>query len=139
MKTKKVLHLFTAEFPFGISEGFLENKIFVLAKKFELIIVHPLWSDKNGTKRKVPENVIIKESVNKRDNLNSRNIFFKNIFFILKVLFLEFLHCSNKLFFISKIRLFNALLIRAIYDWINARHILQTTNEYDLAKRKIVA
>ena len=119
MKTKKVLHLFTAEFPFGISEGFLENKIFVLAKKFELIIVHPLWSDKNGTKRKVPENVIIKESVNKRDNLNSRNIFFKNIFFILKVLFLEFLHCSNKLFFISKIRLFNALLIRAIYDSSN--------------------
>lgn len=110
-----VLHLYTASFPYGKGESVLENEILVLSKKFKKIYIHPK-SSKAGDKRNVPENVIVLDAINDRANLNSSGIFFKNAFSILWILWMEFFHCNNKLYFIKKIRSFNSLLIRAFYD-----------------------
>ena len=49
------LFLFTTNFPFGISETFIENEINILSKKFNKVFIFPN-SDK-GNKRDIPENV----------------------------------------------------------------------------------
>lgn len=111
----KILQLYTTEYPYGKTESFLENEVPVLAKKFEKIYVHPLLS-KKGEPRELPANVEVLEALNNRTDINTRSLFLKNLFLLFHILFTEWLHCPNKLFFIKKLRDFNSLAIRAIYD-----------------------
>lgn len=74
-KTDRILFLFTAEFPYGISsETFLETEILYLAKEFKEVRIIPL--SKKETIRTVPQNVVVNDCVigcnlNKKERLVS--------------------------------------------------------------------
>ena len=54
----KTLFLFTASYPFGNGETFIENEISFLNKRFEKILILP-YNSNFSTQRAVPENVEI--------------------------------------------------------------------------------
>lgn len=61
-KTDRVLFLFTAEFPYGISsETFLETEILFLAKGYNAVHIVPL--SKKETSRPLPTNVVVEDWV----------------------------------------------------------------------------
>lgn len=113
--SEKNLYLFSATFPYDKGESFLENEIPILAQRFKEIYLFPL-SSKNSVKRIVPHNVFVMDALNERKSFNSRKIFIFNFFFILKVLFIEFINCTQKKFFLTNVRHFNSILLRGIYD-----------------------
>lgn len=53
---KKILFLFTATYPFGEGESFIENEIHYLSAEFDKIII--ISNTKNGFNRAVPNNII---------------------------------------------------------------------------------
>lgn len=53
-----MLYLFTATFPFGTAETFLEDEILCLAKSFEKIAIIPLYGD-SAKMRPVPKNCTV--------------------------------------------------------------------------------
>jgi glycosyltransferase involved in cell wall biosynthesis len=55
----RILHLYTLSYPFGQGEGFIENELHYLAKRFENVLIHP-WNFSKEVPRKVPENVFVK-------------------------------------------------------------------------------
>ncbi len=112
---KKIIYLFTAEYPFGKSESFIENEIDVLENKFDTVFIYPFAS--SGTEqRSIPNNGFIQITDNTRPGLNSKTIFLRNLFFICSVHAGELLHCSKPFYYLQNIRYFNSLLIRGIYD-----------------------
>ena len=80
------LFLFTANFPFGKSEAFIENEIDILSKKFDKIFIFPLINQ--GEKRYIPNNVdvvFIKDDYKRKVVLKSDfrfiiSVFLKEIF-----------------------------------------------------------
>ncbi len=114
-KGKTILHFYTAEFPFGKSESIIENELPIISKHFNNVFIRPLHL-KDNIQREIPQNAILLESVGNRKNMNSKSIFVRHFFFIAKILCVEFLHCPQKSFFLKRIRLFNSMLIRAIFD-----------------------
>lgn len=112
---KRSLFFFTAEFPFGKGESFIENELPVLSACFEKIIIIPL-STRKKEQRDLKENCAVIDIVGERNDIASVNIFFRNFFFILSALWIEFLNTSSRFYFIRNIRHFNSLLIRALYD-----------------------
>lgn len=70
------LFLFTATFPFGKAESFLETEILFLSDKFEKIVIIPL-SGQTQKIRNVPKNCIVEKPI-----ITSRRIqYFKGLFF----------------------------------------------------------
>ena len=114
-KSRKILHLFTHTFPYGKSESILESEISVLAKKFDVIYIQPIFFD-DGIIRNSTENIVVLEPTCSRIALNKKKVFINNIYFIVKILTIEFFNCKKKFLFLKKIRSFNVLLINAIFD-----------------------
>lgn len=56
------LYLFTATFPYGQAESFIETEIIFLSKEFEHVVIIPL-SGKNDNKRDVPINCEVLEPI----------------------------------------------------------------------------
>jgi len=115
MFMKQVVYLFTAAFPYGRAESFLENEIPVLAKKFNSIFIFP-HTNKGEEIRTIPANCIVQEAINERHDLNSSKIYSSHFFFICSVLIAELVHCPSPFYFLKNIRQFNSILIRGIYD-----------------------
>lgn len=94
---KEHLNLFTASFPYGNSETFLENEVEYLAKGFENIFIFPM--NCKGKKRNLPKNVeaiCLKRISTKKKKIE---IIKKNLFPILSILIEE--NISNKGYNIS--------------------------------------
>lgn len=61
---RKNLYLFTASFPFGRKENFIETEIGFLSEHFEQIYIYPFfYSGKDKYTREVPKNVIFEKPV----------------------------------------------------------------------------
>ena len=52
------LFLFTASYPYGYTETFLEEEVLILSSQFERVEVVPLYGVGNPT-RMVPENFVV--------------------------------------------------------------------------------
>jgi len=109
MKNPKFLYLITAEYPYGIGETFIENEIKVLAKRFEKVCLIPLCKE-IGVARQIPDNVFVEKTLMRSESVKMSHVFFQNIHYILKLLFLEFIHTNKKLFFILNIKKVTAYL-----------------------------
>jgi glycosyltransferase involved in cell wall biosynthesis len=56
------LIIFTASFPFGVKETYLEEEVKILSENFDEIIIYPhYYGNKDTTQRNVPENVKVKK------------------------------------------------------------------------------
>lgn len=67
-----MLYLFTATFPFGMAETFLEDEILCLAKSFEKIMIIPLYGDVEKV-RPVPENCTVNKPLIRSKNYKYLN------------------------------------------------------------------
>ncbi len=112
---KQVVYLFTAAYPYGRAESFLENEIPVLVQKFNSIFIFP-HANKGEEKRTIPANCIVQEAINERNDLIPRKIYLSHFFFICSVLLSEFVRVPRPFYFLKNIRQFNSILIRGIYD-----------------------
>lgn len=74
------LYLFTATFPYGKAESFLEDEILFLSKEFEKIVIIPL-SGSSSQRRKVPYNcIVVAPVINSKSKQYSRGLFcFKSV------------------------------------------------------------
>jgi colanic acid/amylovoran biosynthesis glycosyltransferase len=87
---KELLYFFTAHYPFGTGETFIETEIQYLAPRFESIVVIPHGRPVNRIQRSVPANVIVAEPIFPRSRIYA---FFLELFnmspivFIIKELF----------------------------------------------------
>lgn len=63
------LVLFTAHFPFGNGETFLENELPVLARHFEHVIVQPASVQRGDKPRHMPPNAIAQPPINRKRTL----------------------------------------------------------------------
>lgn len=108
-KKKTKLYFFTAEYPFfsGIGEPFIENEIPYLSDGFDEVVVLPYG--KVGVCHELPEKVRLELL-----SFNSK-FHFTDTFLIIKILFYEFIHMRNRLFFLKKIRTLVAILKNSIY------------------------
>jgi glycosyltransferase involved in cell wall biosynthesis len=100
------IHFFSASFPFGNGETFVENEVPVLSRNIAQMTIYPLNS--KGDQRAIPSNVSVFIS-NKAPRLR-----LKDFITILKVLMMEFRFCNNRLFYLKKARRHGALLKKAI-------------------------
>jgi glycosyltransferase involved in cell wall biosynthesis len=114
MNSKKDLFLFTANYPYSLSETFLENELPILAFNFNDILISTI--KKGEEMREMSYNAKVIGSLGEREGCKPKKLFFKHFFLILNSLFIEFLGCDRKLYFLKNIRKFNSQLIRAIYD-----------------------
>jgi glycosyltransferase involved in cell wall biosynthesis len=108
----KILYLFTAEYPYGSHESYLENEIHFLAENFDTVFLFPRNNSK-GNIRKVPKNVIITNADASLD-YSSGKIMFGNIALISKILFIEFLNTNNKVYFLQNLREWNSSICQCI-------------------------
>ncbi len=105
--------VFTANYPTGFGESYLNYELPELLKYFERVSIECL--EKKSEIQKGFFNIQDKVQVNyfaieKRDS----RLTFKDKMFVFKCVSLEFLHCSNKVFFIRKIRRFYANMKKAV-------------------------
>lgn len=97
---KSVLFFFTAEYPIGSHENFIENEIHYTTKEFDEILLFP-YQNMDKKSRKIPSNakiIIRNESLKKL-------ILIRNALLVIKILFLEWYHCKSKWFFIRNLKL----------------------------------
>lgn len=57
------LFFFTASYPFGKGESFIENEIYYLSKKFPKIVILPFFEKNDGPTRVCPKNVIVLDPI----------------------------------------------------------------------------
>lgn len=74
------LYLFTATFPYGKAESFLEDEILFLSKEFKKIVIIPL-SGSSSQRREVPYNcIVVAPVINSKSKQYSRGLFcFKSV------------------------------------------------------------
>ena len=109
------LFFFTATYPFGFGEGFIDNELPILSKEIKEITIFPL--SKEGKPRKLPTNAGIGPEGAADNGSIQKSLWFRNIFWILKVLTIEFFSCKNKLFFIKNFKLWNVLLVKGLKNF----------------------
>ena len=85
MKDNPRLYLFTAAYPYGKAESFLEDEIRFLSKAFERIVIVPLSGVGTPT-RKVPSNCeVLRPVINDRKKQYKKGLFCaKSLFLFLK-------------------------------------------------------
>ncbi len=125
---KKILYLFTAEYPYGRAESFLENEVPVLEKHFASIVVFPMVA-KTNEKRATTNNNFVHPPINNRPDLNTKKIFRKNVFYLFSVLFAELINSPKPFYFFTHLRYFNSILMRGIYDSEKIKALLRDKQE----------
>ena len=109
------LYFFTATYPYGFGEGFIDNELPILSKRIKKISIFPL--SKEGQPRRLPANASIGSIGLDTSDSISKSLWLKNIFWIIKVLAIEFFSCSSKLFFIKNFKLWNVLLVKGLENF----------------------
>ncbi len=119
---KKTIFLFTAEFPFGKSETFLETEVNYLAAAFEHVILVPTESI-SGIPRRMPENVVINIPEYKINNLSKLDLIkglFHRYFFqeLIRIIVIYRLFPTPKRIKTSLVSLFRG---KQIVGWLEQR------------------
>ena len=110
---KNTLYLFTATYPYGSGESFVENELRVLASKFDEICIFPMHS--GGMKREpVAENIsVISLFENKR--MSKWKLLARYFFMILRILSLEYRNTVSKNYFIHSLPLYRSMLLQNLF------------------------
>jgi glycosyltransferase involved in cell wall biosynthesis len=126
-KNDTVLFYFTSEYPFGMSETYVENELIVLAEKFEKIILLPL--NGKGVSRKLPKENI--ESVCLFENQIKIKFLFllKNLYSFISVLLFEFYHTNRKKSFLLMLPELKSRLLQNMYRAEIFRNYFQFNNK----------
>jgi len=97
MKVNPSLYLFTAGYPYGKAESFLEDEIQYLAKLFDRIVIVPL-SGVGVPSRKVPSNCeVLKPVINDRKKQYKKGLFCaKSLFPFLKDFLIKKVFCDKR-------------------------------------------
>lgn len=110
----QTLIVFTADFPFGLGEGFVLPDLMEFSKKFQKVFIIS-YNGIGGKKQdyKLPENV----TVITRTPIRVSGLFYlTNIFWLLKIIFKEYKYAPDKKFFIRNFYLWMAKLRIAFGD-----------------------
>ena len=95
----KKMFLFTARYPGGNAESFIEPELSLLAKRFSEIHIFPLMDSAQGTTRNLPNNVVLHSApIIKKITIKSFRLFF------LKIIFIEFLKSNKKWLFLKSLK-----------------------------------
>lgn len=103
------LHIFTASYPYGFGESFLNNELPLLSEKFDEIFIYPIDPKGSIQKSYGQQATIVQESFGL-----GKEITLRDKLFIARIYFIELVHIKQKLFFIRKARLFYAMLKKAV-------------------------
>lgn len=103
------LKLFTACYPYGFGESFINNELAVLKNEFEAVKIYP-FEAKGNLQTDYPGGCEIKSD----DNKLNQTLTFGDRLFILKTLFSEWSNIKQKGFFLKRIRRFAAILKRGV-------------------------
>lgn len=109
------LFFFTAEFPYGKSETFIENEIDILAQHFQSIIIFPYHSSGKNPTRSFPQNTHVVPKIPSESFRTSR-IFLKNFFPILYFFGLEWWNSPQKKYILFNAKQILVLLCKGFYD-----------------------
>ena len=104
------LFLFTASFPYGKIEPFLENEIVVLAKHFKKIHIYP--ANVEDTVRKIPQNC---EVILNPIAFNSKKVAAKNALSSLRLMRQEEVSANNSGWFVKNKREVLNMLLQAFH------------------------
>lgn len=111
---KKVLHFFTAEYPYNSGEAFIENEMPYLGNNFDKIFIYP-HIKASKFQREIPGNAeIVHIPIPKSNSSNRYLLFIKNFWFVLFVLIDELRSVSDYRYFLSKLRFFFSYFLSAI-------------------------
>lgn len=126
---KKLLFLFTVDFPFGKSEAsFLPSELKYVAPLFDKVHLFPFILPQEQLKQALPKNVET-EAVFSRLECKRPKLTLRLVFQINRVLISEFLHCNNKIGFIKSIRAHISQLLNysfyanALADYLYSQNI----------------
>lgn len=122
MDKNKGIYLLTDNFPYGMSEAFLQSEMPFLSTTFEKIHIIPLWGD--GVKRAIPENVVVENPLldfNPKGNskLIIKGLFCLSPFFFAIPLFFKEKAWKGKKRFWDFMTAF--LLVRAAYSSLKTK------------------
>lgn len=120
------LHLFTANYPTGFGESFLNNELPHLAAEFEEVCIYPYAKKESIQQAFKGEQKVVYHSDEKQETA----IRLSDKILIFRILLIEWLGCSNKSYFLRHIRTFFATLKKAMVlaNWIGK----QGLNEQDV-------
>ncbi|MBX3165252.1 MAG: glycosyltransferase [Bacteroidetes bacterium] len=96
---QKTLCFFTANYPYGTGETFIENELYFIAPHFEKVYL--FHKNKTDAHRSIPKNV---ELIYIEPPINSKLVAVKNLFLLLSFLFQELFFSRQKQLFISNIK-----------------------------------
>jgi glycosyltransferase involved in cell wall biosynthesis len=111
---KETLNFFTAEFPCGRGETFIENELPVLASRFKRINLIPFSA--SADRRKIPANVEVLNVSDGRVSFSAKKVFFGNLLSIASIMIQEYRNCGKSEIFKKNWRTYLSLLLRAFYD-----------------------
>ena len=126
MSDKNDLYLFTAKFPFGTGETFLENELPVLTRRFSRIYIIPFMAA--GEPRSIPANATIIQ----RKHYEAGSML-KSIPLISTILVKEFLNTNSKTYFLSKTSQWVSFIKKAIANSRFINDVLaKSDNDYSI-------
>lgn len=134
VKKKKILYLFTINFPYGNGESFLYNELQLLSEKFNSILLFPLDSLDKKISYNLPSNVSLNH-FNMFESYSRPKVLMENLSLVLYIYAFEIINSKNKLKYIFKFKstLFNLLNKIAAADRfysINANKLNKNTVLY---------
>lgn len=115
------LHLFTANYPNGFGESFLNNELPFLSPAFDEVILYPFAKKETiQTAFTGEQNVVYQNSFDTK-----KKVSLKDKILIIKILRIEWMGISKKMFFLKQIRSFYAMLKQSIYlaNWIEEQEL----------------
>lgn len=130
---ESVICLYTATYPYGLAETFLENEIRYLSKEFDEVYIFPHNASSNSC-RAIPANakvIKIHGSQQPYKSYKSKQELLKNLFSTLKSLIIEFIGNQRKAFFIKNIRKWLTISSKGVYD---GKRVLQIIGSNKLKK-----
>ncbi len=115
------LHLFTANYPTGFGESFLNNEIPHLNEEFKEICIYP-YAKKEQEQQAFLGN---QKVIYYKDEKKTSKVLFGDQLLIIRILMIEWFGCSKKVFFLKHIRTFYASLKKELIlaKWIEKQNI----------------
>lgn len=112
------LRLFTANYPYGYSESFLNNEVPFLKKEFDHLSIIALQK-KEGVQRSFANDIEV-FVFDKNEEMSK--ISYRDYLFLFRIMTLEFLHCNRRLFFAQKFRTHFAMARKSMIlaNWIHS-------------------
>ena len=115
------LHLFTANYPYGFGESYLNNELPYLNDEFDEPIIYPLLK-KGEPQSAFDQGNTVSYNENREQEIQLN---FSDKLFVLRLFFIELFHMNKKLFFLKNARKFLALLKQGmkLSKWVETQNI----------------